>query len=180
MKALRTSSYRKMNKGKLNDIYVYQVNGTVSELEAYKQAMLSRPNSPFTEANWAERGCDAKSGKPLHWLTVDLANGAIPLPSLNLTITQNGRIVVDNTIEKADKFVRMAAKMEDFEAQAIVDIKLGIRKVEGGYSPANSTNTLAITAPLADNNANEFHEDAAAIENKMLAGAEAGAETLQD
>lgn len=184
LKALRVSSYRKRARnGKLNDIFVYEVTGTVSEIEAYKQAMLSAPNSPLTEANWAERGL-SKNGKPLHWVVADLANGAIPFPTLNLTITQNNRIVVDNTIDKADKMIRMSGMVETFEAQAIVDIKLGLRKVDANAFTGQSSTaaTPAAATPAVDENANEFGKDVNDIEHEMLenAAANKGTEALAD
>ncbi len=174
LKALRVSSYRKRAaSGKINDIFVYEVSGTVSELEAYKQAMLSQPNTRRTEENWAETGC-AKNGKPLHWLVADVANGSIPKPSLNLTITINGRIVVDNTIEKANSMEQLAHMAMQAEAQGIADIKLGLRAVvANNFSSPSTTATPVAAEPKADENAEDFHEAVKSIEEKVDAGTEA-------
>lgn len=179
MKALRTGSYRKMIKGVLTPIFTYEVNGTTAELEAYKQAQLARTGTPLTEANWAERGC-SKNGKPLYWLTANVATGSIPKAQLNLTITTNNNVVVDNTIEVANEMEQLAHMVLQEKAKGIADIQLGLRAVVTNNFTTTSTAAPIAAAPKADENASDFHQDVANIENSMLEGAAAGSETLTD
>jgi hypothetical protein len=94
LKATFKGYYRK--KGSLNPIFVYTVIGTAKELAEYAQAKANAQGLSVEDYH-AKR--IAGGGQYLHHITPNLAKG-IGIPDskvMNLSITPNGTVVVDDT-----------------------------------------------------------------------------------
>jgi hypothetical protein len=105
MKAVFQNSYPKRTKNNnIVDVFVYSVDGTEAELEAYK------------DAKGAEYREDSETGKPL-WFSLNYVGEVCPM-----IITTNGNVVADTSqLRKAANLVGQY----DFLKEQLADRLLG-------------------------------------------------------
>lgn len=104
LKAKLDSQYR--HKDSKNLVYVYQVDGTQAEKDAYRAAKGSRNVD------------DSETGNPLFFLGEFDANGMSRLiePNISLIITRNNVVVIDDKAAKAAYQAQVKNLMAEKEA----------------------------------------------------------------
>ena len=105
-------------------IYTYVVTGTAKEILEYKTAQANQQNKTV------ETLTVNKHGQPLFWFVPSPENGRIPKKQFTLTITTNGKIVVDDTMESVERAERVDEISMQHEGEIIAKIKLGVLKVD--------------------------------------------------
>lgn len=138
LQAKYSSSYRKKGTGTL--MFVYIVTGQAKELQAYIEAMVKRTGKPEAELK-------DENGNPLHWVNPEqrLANGQTTGKTINLSISRNGAVVEDTTDSVIARGNRIVEKMEDKEADYLVQRKFGLIQFGTAVRSAQRQQTAAST-----------------------------------
>lgn len=144
-------------------IYTYVVTGTAKEILEYKTAQANQQNKTV------ETLTVNKDGQPLFWFVPSPENGRIPKKQFTLTITTNGKIVVDDTMESVERAERVDEISMQHEGEIIAKIKLGVLKVDrraAALAAPTSTPT-----PEIENGGGEKNDELENAINNMQNGA---------
>lgn len=144
LQAKYSSSYRKKITGTL--MFVYIVTGTAKELAAFLDAMMKRTGKPEDELK-------DENGNPLYWVNPQqwLQNGKTASKTFTLSISRNGAVVEDDTDNTIARNNRIAEKMEDKEAELLVQMKYRIVKAGNNQPVATNTTSRSAVKEAPDN-----------------------------
>lgn len=120
LKATIKGKYRKPS-GQL--VYTYFVTGTAKDLAAYKTAQAEAIGKAVEDLTLDE------NGRPMFWFVANPLQGRIAQKTFALDITQNGRIVVDDTMSGVERDIKVSEMSMEHEARIIAEAKFGLVKV---------------------------------------------------
>lgn len=164
LKGTILSSYRSSKTGK--KVYVYAVTGTPAEMAAYKEAKGQY---------WRQ---DPETGNILHWYTPFAGTGV--QPSVKLTITRNGNVVIDDLQDTLSNEAKINELVNSERAKiraAILEGTVSTVAAPRVNAPAVPQASPAQVAPEGAETAEELLETEPAT-NLANAGANPGEEQL--
>lgn len=170
LKATIKGKYRKPN-GQL--VYTYFVTGTAKDLTAYKAAQAEAIGKAVEDLTLDE------NGRPMFWFVPNPLQGRIAQKTFALDITQNGRIVVDDTMAGVERDMKVSEMSMEHEARIIAEAKFGLVKVNTATNNAAPVAAAAPATPAAE----KLEEPADEIENaaaKLQQPAGEHVDTLED
>lgn len=121
LKATINGKYRKAGTGNL--VYTYAVTGTAKELAEYLAAQAEQ------QATTVEQLKKTATGQPLFWFSPSPTQGRIARKTFNLSISFNGKIVIDDMNESIERDIKIDDMSMAHEAQILAEIRLGVRQV---------------------------------------------------